>query len=154
MKRKSLRRVRLFVTPWTLQSMEFSRPEYWSGELFLSPGDLPNPGLPHCGRILYLLSRKGSPGILTAAKALQSCPTLCDPMDCSPPGSPVPGILQARTLERAAISVSTGVVAYPFSRGSSGPRDLTGVSRPRILYQLGHQGSPCPLKELLFVPVY
>ena len=31
------------------------------------------------------------------AKSLQSCPTLCDPMDCSPPGSPVPGILQART---------------------------------------------------------
>ena len=34
-----------------------------------------------------------------AAKALQSCPTLCDPIDGSPPGSPVPGILQARTLE-------------------------------------------------------
>ena len=34
-----------------------------------------------------------------AAKSLQSCPTLCDPIDCSPPGSPVPGILQARTLE-------------------------------------------------------
>ena len=39
-----------------------------------------------------------------AAKSLQSCPTLCDPMDCSPPGSPVPGILQARTLEWVAIS--------------------------------------------------
>ena len=34
-----------------------------------------------------------------AAKSLQSCPTLCDPIDGSPPGSPVPGILQARTLE-------------------------------------------------------
>ena len=41
-----------------------------------------------------------------AAKSLQSCPTLYDPMDCSPPGSPVPGILQARTLEWVAISFS------------------------------------------------
>ena len=41
-----------------------------------------------------------------AAKWLQSCPTLCNPLDGSPPGSPVPGILQARTLEWAAISFS------------------------------------------------
>ena len=41
-----------------------------------------------------------------AAKSLQSCPTLCDPIDCSPPGSLVPGILQARTLEWVAISFS------------------------------------------------
>ena len=41
-----------------------------------------------------------------AAKSLQSCPTLCDPIDGSPPGSTVPGILQARTLERVAISFS------------------------------------------------
>ena len=39
-----------------------------------------------------------------ATKSLQSCPTLCDPIDRSPPGSPVPGILQARTLEWVAIS--------------------------------------------------
>ena len=43
-----------------------------------------------------------------AAKSLQSCPTLCDPIDGSPPGSPVPGILQARTLEWVAISFSNG----------------------------------------------
>ena len=49
-----------------------------------------------------------------AAKLLQSCPTLCDPIDGSPPGSAVPGILQARILEWVAIS---------FSRGSSHPRD-------------------------------
>ena len=49
----------------------------------------------------------------------QSCPTLCDPMDCSPPGSSVHGILQARILEWLAI---------PFSRGSSQPRDQTQVS--------------------------
>ena len=41
-----------------------------------------------------------------AAKSLQSCPTLCDPIDGSPPGSPIPVILQARTLERVAISFS------------------------------------------------
>ena len=40
------------------------------------------------------------------AKSLQSCPTLCDPIDGSPPGSPVPGILQARTLEWVVISFS------------------------------------------------
>ena len=39
-------------------------------------------------------------------KSLQSCPTLCDPIDGSPPGSPVPGILQARTLEWVAIAFS------------------------------------------------
>ena len=39
-----------------------------------------------------------------AAKSFQSCPTLCDPIDGSPPGSPVPGILQARILEWVAIS--------------------------------------------------
>ena len=49
-----------------------------------------------------------------AAKSLQSCLTLCDPIDGSPPVSPVPGILQARTLEWVAIS---------FSRGSSRLRD-------------------------------
>ena len=42
----------------------------------------------------------------TAAKSLQLCPTLCNPIDGSPPGSPVPGILQARTLEWVAISFS------------------------------------------------
>ena len=41
-----------------------------------------------------------------AAKSFQSCPTLCDPIDGSPPGSPIPGILQARTLEWVAISFS------------------------------------------------
>ena len=41
-----------------------------------------------------------------AAKSLQSCPTLCDPIAGSPPGSPVPGILQARTLEWVVISFS------------------------------------------------
>ena len=43
----------------------------------------------------------------TTTKSLQSCPTLCDPIDSSPPGSPVPGILQTRTLEWVAISFSS-----------------------------------------------
>ena len=52
----------------------------------------------------YLLMKM----VVTAAvpKSLQSCPTLCDPIDGSPPGFPLPGILQARTLEWAAISFS------------------------------------------------
>ena len=53
-----------------------------------------------------LLGRKVMTNLAAAAKSLQSCPTLCDPMDSSPPGSPVPGILQARTLEWVAISFS------------------------------------------------
>ena len=41
----SLSRVQLFATPWTIQSMEFSSPEYWNRQPFPSPGDLPNPGI-------------------------------------------------------------------------------------------------------------
>ena len=65
--------------------------KYWSGLPFPSPGDLPDPGIEPAA---------------TAAKSLQSCPTLCDPIDGSPPGSTAPGILQARTLEWVAISFS------------------------------------------------
>jgi len=67
--------------------MEFSRQEYWSGLPFPSP---------------YIHAAATA----AAAKLLQSCPTLCNPMDSSPPGSPVPGILQARILEWVAISLS------------------------------------------------
>ena len=45
--------------------------------------------------------------VAATAKLLQSCPTLCDPIDGSPPGSPIPGILQARTQEWVAISFSS-----------------------------------------------
>ena len=51
---------------------------------------------------MYILYNKTA----AAPKSLQSCPSLCDPIDGSPPGSPVPGILQARTLEWVAISFS------------------------------------------------
>ena len=67
--------------------MGFSRQEYWSG------WPLPSP--------------QWNTAAAAAAKLLQSCPTLCDPRDSSPPGSPVHGILQARILEWVAISFST-----------------------------------------------
>ena len=71
------------------------------------------------------------------AKSLQPCATLCDPMDCSPPGVSINGILQARILEWAAI---------PSSRGSSRPRNWTNVSYVScngwwVLYNQSHLGS-------------
>ena len=67
-------------------------------------------------------------------KVAQSCPTLCNPIDCSPPGSSIHGIFQARVL---------GWVAISFSRGSSWPRDRTQVSgiAGTCFYCLSHQGS-------------
>ena len=59
-------------------------------------------------------------GTESESEVSQSCPSLCDPMDCNLPGSSLHGILQARVLEWVAIS---------FSRGSSQPRDQTWVSR-------------------------
>ena len=66
-------------------------------------------------------------------ESLQSCPTLCDPMECSPPGSSVHGILQARILEWDAL---------PASKGSSQPRDRTHIPYMScisrwVLYHLG-----------------
>ena len=68
-------------------------------------------------------------------KVAQSCSTLFDPMDCSPPGSCFRGIRQTRILEWVVI---------PFSRGSSQPRDWTGVSctADGFSYHLSHQGNP------------
>ena len=60
-------------------------------------------GVPECNRAMCF--KKWSAA--AAAKSLQSCLTLCDPIDGSPPGSTVPGILQARTLEWVAISFSS-----------------------------------------------
>ena len=119
-------------TPWTVAcqaplSMGFSRQEYWSGLPFPSPGDLSHPGIESRSLTLQADSlltelwgkpRSGIAGskdkctcisVAAAAKSLQSCPTLCDPIDGSPPGSPVPGILQARTLEWVASSFSMKV---------------------------------------------
>ena len=63
-----------------------------------------------------------------AAKSLQSCPTLCDPIDGSPPGSPVPGILQARTLEWVAIAFSNESEKWKWSRAV-----MSDSSRPHGL---------------------
>ena len=102
----------LSVTSWTVAhksplSMGFSRQEYWRGLPWPPPGDFPDLWI----QPMSLMSSALAGGFLTtaaaaAAKSLQSCPTLCDPRDGSPPGSPVPGILQARTLEWFAISFS------------------------------------------------
>ena len=73
------------VTRQTPLFMEFSRQEHWSG-------------LPMPSSMSFLAA--------AAAKSRQSCPTLCNPIDGSPPGSSVPGVLQARTLEWVAISFS------------------------------------------------
>ena len=53
---------------------------------------------------MFTMLFSGGIAAATAAKPIQSCPTLCDPIDSSPPGSPVPGILQAKTLEWVAVS--------------------------------------------------
>ena len=86
----------------------------FSGFPFPSPGDLPDPGnkprSPALQEDALPSELLGKPrdwyAAAAAAKSLQSRPTLCDPIDGSPPGSPVPGILQARTLEWVAISYS------------------------------------------------
>ena len=106
---KLLSRVWFLVTPWTAAyqappSMGFSRQEYWSGLPLAFPRML-------SGNSQIILSCE--------SEVTQSCPTLCDPMGCSLPGSSVHRIFQAIVLEWIAIS---------FSRGSSQPRDRTWVS--------------------------
>ena len=66
-------------------------------------------------------------GPSAAAKSLQSCPTLCDPIDVNPPGSPAPGILQARTLEWVAISFSN---AWKWKSESEVPQSCPTLSDP------------------------
>ena len=120
--------VQLLATLWTVarqppRHMGFSRQGYWSGLLCRPPRDLPDPGT-HGSyiscidrRVLYHWKPKACVYVYTHthththlyicyAKSLQSCPILCNPIDGSPPGSPVPGILQARTVEWVAISFS------------------------------------------------
>ena len=74
------------------------------------------------------------------AKSLQSCPTLCDPIDSSPPGSPVPGILQARTLERVAISFSNAWKVKLLSHSWQRDGETVETVRDFIL------GAPKPLQ--------
>ena len=99
--------------------MGFFRQEEWNGLPFLAPEDIPDSGIEPISPALQVDSLPAEPFIVestscqlkrdpaaAAAKSLQSCPTLCDPIDRSPPGFPVLGILQARTLEWVAISFS------------------------------------------------
>ena len=78
-------------------------------------------------RVVYFFNRRKDHLFFpaaAAAKSLQSCPTLCDPVDGSPSGSPVPGILQARTLEWVAIS---------FSNASKWKVKVKSLSRVQLL---------------------
>ena len=102
---------RCTIVHQALLSLGFSRQECRSGLASPSPGGLPVPGIkllspapPPLQADSLPLSHRGSPA---AAKSLQSRPTLCDPRHGSPPGSPIPGILQASTLEWAAIAFSS-----------------------------------------------
>ena len=71
----------------------------------------------------------------TAAKLLQSCLTLCDPIDSSPPGSTIPGILQARTLEWVAIS---------FSNAGKGNMQVKSLSRVQLFWTRRTAADPAP----------
>ena len=80
--------------------------------------------------------------VAATAKSLQSCPTLCDPIDGSPPGSPVPGILQARTLEWVAISSSNaGKWKWKWSHSVvSNSQRSHGLQPTRLLHPWGFPG--------------
>ena len=115
---QSLSHVRPFATPWTVAhqaplSVGFSRQEYWSGLPCPPPGDLPNLGTEPRPPALLADSLPSEPprsDAAAAAKSLQSYPTLCGPMDHSPPGSSICGIFQARVLEWGAIAISREVM--------------------------------------------
>ena len=123
---KSLSRVWLFATPWTVAhqapaSMGFSRQEYWSGLPFPSPGDH-SPLNVLLKLVFYWGSLQLYPSGILACNFLFLwclCPAFCNPMDCSLPSLSVHGILQTRILEWVTIS---------FSRGSSWLRDWTQIS--------------------------
>ena len=85
-KLKSLIHFLLFATPWTIQSLEFSRPEYWSGWPFPSPGDLPNPGIGSPTR---------RPGSQPGSPALQ-----VDSFLAELPGNPTEGYLNLNYLNK------------------------------------------------------
>ena len=91
-----------------------------------SPGDLPNPGIKPRSPTLQADSLPAEPqgkpkvyvAAAAAAKSLQLCPTLLDPMDCSLPGSSTHGIFQARVLEWGAIAFSEVYVSIPLIRNT------------------------------------
>ena len=129
-----------------LPSLGFSRQEHWSGLPFPSPmheseeckwsrSVMSDSLRPHESQhvIDYRLVNTAA---AAAAKSLQLCLTLCDPIDGSPPGSPVPGILQARILEWVAIS---------FSNAWKWKVKVKSLSRVRLLaipWTAAHQAPP------------
>ena len=82
------------------------------------------------------------------AKSLQSCPTLCDPIGSNPPGSPVPGILQARTLEWAAISFSNKVKSLSRVQLLATPWTAAYEAPPSIEFARQEYWSRLPLSSL------
>ena len=101
-KQKILIYLLLLIDPWIVYSFSVLQ------TMFLSTLTTYTLLSMHLGekRFCFLVNSKCHPSTAAAAaKSLQSCPILCDPIDGSPPGSPIPGILQARTLERVAISL-------------------------------------------------
>ena len=100
----------------------------------------------------------------TAAKFLQFCPTLCDPIDGSPPGSPIPGILQARTLEWVAISFSNAlkwkvkVKSLSWVRPSATPWSAAYQAPPSMGFSRQEYWSGVPLPSTIcayiWVPKY
>ena len=130
----ALSHVPLFAIPWTVAlqaplSMGFCRQEYWRGLPFPSPGDLPDPGVepaslsspspPRWAGGFSSVVLPGRPVMSCYTLVVQSCPTLCNPVDYSLTGSSVHGIPQVRILKWVAI---------PFSRGFSQSRNLTPAS--------------------------
>ena len=93
-----------------------------------------------------------------AARSLQSCPTLCDPIEGSPPGSPVPGILQARTLEWVSISFSNvwkwkvKVKSLSHVRPSATPWTTAFQAPPSMGFSRQEYWSGLPLPSLKFFP--
>ena len=114
-----LNHVQLFVSPWTIAHWASLSLRVCSNSCSLSHWCYPTISssvTPISSSIfpsIRVLSSKLASAAAAAAKSLQSCPTLCDPIDSSPPGSAVPGILQARTLEWVAIAFSKLVPTNP-----------------------------------------
>ena len=136
-----LQPVRL-LCPWG-----FSRQEYWSGLSCPPPGDLPDPGIKPRSPALKVVSLLSEPpgnprassklkglseAAATTAKPLQSCPTLCNPVDCSPPGSSVHGDPPGK---------NTGVVCHALLQGilPTQGSDSGLLHCRRILHHLSHE---------------
>ena len=104
-------------------------------------------------RVHFILCTQETKILKAAAKSLQSCPTLCDPIDGSPPGSPVPGILQARTLEWVAISFSNAwkwkvkVKSLSHVRPSATPWTAAYQASPSMGFSRQQYWSGVPFKD-------